>query len=124
MISRWISLLIAIGFLAMFAGSLTLNLHGAIAVICAIGFSVFLSAFINERMRMLQWLKRMLGVFLLFVVIANLNTPHSKTQVFIGTVFVCGIAFLADPLVLWIVKRDDRKRGTPTPSPDVNGKTV
>ena len=61
MLTRLAAFFIALGFLAGFVTSLSLNLHGAIAVVCAIGFVTFLSATVDRRWKIARRLKQIVG---------------------------------------------------------------
>ena len=62
MITRHIALFIALGFMAAFVISLSLDLHGAVAVVCAVGFFMFLSATIDSRWKILRLIKQIAGI--------------------------------------------------------------
>jgi len=103
MFTRLQSTFIALGFLGALVASLSLDLHGAVAVACALGFILFASASM-AGMRRLGRLKRIFGGTILTLTIASYIFRPQQNWVFIATLVAVGALLLVDPLVLWLTK--------------------
>ncbi len=93
--------------LALFIVSLTLNLHGAIAVIAAFLFFVFLSASMVNRKTVFARVMRIVGWLFLAVGFINLLLPGPKNLAFVATVIACGAVLAFNQLSSWLIRSGD-----------------
>jgi hypothetical protein len=105
MISRKVSFIVALAFLIGFFTSLMLDLHGAVAVILAVGFFAFTSAAIDDRTKIARTVKWCIGAMLLLEILRRLIMHPGHNYTFSLAVGVCGMLLLIDPMVLWLTRR-------------------
>lgn len=96
-------------FAALFVISLTLNLHGAVAVAAAILFFVFLSASIGDRHKTMILIFRIVGWVFIAIGSMNLLFPTSN-RVFAGTLIACGLFLAIRRLSSCMIKRDEENK--------------
>lgn len=113
MITRLQATLIALGFIGLFVVSLSLDLHGAVAVFAALGFAIFLSAIIGRNLPVLRILKMIFGALVAVIQVLNLLKFPDQNAVFVSTILVFGLLMAFDPIVLWII-RDERAADSKT----------
>lgn len=107
MITRRNCLIVSIVFLLILVISLLLNLHGALAVVSAICFAFFLSAFIDSCHKFRRNLKRIFGTILcLFAMVGILSEKTDQNIVFVVTLLFIGIIFVFDSITFWIIKSE------------------
>ena len=102
MLSNTVSTIVALAFLAVFCVSLTFDLHGAIAIIAALGFFGCLSAAIGRKHPVLRGVKRVIGGFLMLFALLSYFGDPDQNLMFLMTVALAGVFLCLDGVTLWI----------------------
>jgi hypothetical protein len=100
-VTRRASGLIALASFIAFCASLTLDLHGAVAVASGVAFAFFLSAAVGPERRVARLVKRVIGAALMLALLGLLKNPD-QSLVFVLTVTLCGALLAFDGLALWV----------------------
>jgi len=103
MLTKFQAIIAAFICLSLFIVSLTLDLHGAIAVIAIVLFFVFLSASIIDKQQLAFRIMRIVGWLFLAGAAVNLLLG-AKNIVFAVALFVCGAVLAFDKLSSWLVR--------------------
>jgi hypothetical protein len=93
--------LLALAAFLAFCVSLSLDLHGAVAVVTGVAFAFFLSAAIGPERRVARLIKRAIGAALMLALLGLLKNPDQNLA-FVLTVTLCGALLAFDALALWV----------------------